>query len=232
MLKFLGKGSAFDLETNSCAYFEYENELFLIDIGENTFKDVKNLLDNNSYSKVNVLITHTHADHVNGLSTLSHYLFYIKKIRLEIHAQKTMAYSIELLMDINGNDKDQFFIKGINSRTVFSKENGDLHYSYVKTEHVDNLDCYGILIRHKDYCIYYSGDSKTLPESIQERLSKNHTAYLTHYYQDISLIDYEGNVHMSEKVFNKTVKPLIKNKDIKVFFYHNSKYNPNQEITL
>lgn len=229
MIRFLGKGGAFDLETNSCAYFEYGNELYIIDVGENTFKAIKEFIDKSNYKAVNVLITHTHADHVNGLSTLSHYLYYIKNIPLVLKLHRDMVYSVEYLFSINGNPKEQYRIEELNCQTTICQSLGNLHWHYIKTEHVDNLDCFGIYIGYKGYRIYYSGDSKSLPKEVVDKIIYDK---VTHYYQDISLSDYEGNVHMSEKVFNETVKPLIKNKDIKVFFYHNSKYNPNVCVEL
>lgn len=229
MIKFLGKGGAFDTETNSCAYFEYANELYLLDVGENTFNSIKKIIDSNDYKAVNVLITHTHADHVNGLSTLCYYLFYIKKVPLIIKSHTKMAWSIERLLSINGNTKGQYIIEKLNCQTTLSNSLGNLHWHYVETEHVDNLDCFGIYIQYKDNKVYYSGDSKSLPDEISHKIKEGR---LTHYYQDISLSHFEGNVHMSEKVFNETVKPILKNKNTKVFFYHNLRFNPNEEINI
>ena len=52
---------------------------------------------------------------------------------------------------------------------------------------------------------------------------------LDEYYQDISLVDYEGNVHLSEKKFREEVLGEI-GKETSVYFYHNSKYDPSKKI--
>lgn len=225
-LKFLGNGGAFESDTtiNSCAYFIINNELYLIDIGENTFGAIKKLINENKFKKVNIFITHTHGDHVNGLSTLCFYLFYINKIPLSIKVPEKIAGRICWLLNINGVDKNQYNIEVLNSECF-----DYLYFCYVKTKHVDNLDCYGLYFRYKDYKIYYSGDSCSLPEEIKNKILNKE---LTHYYQDISNNHYEGNVHMSKIVFEKDIKPLLLDKDIKVYFYHNFRYNPEKEIDL
>lgn len=230
MLRFLGNGGAFESDTtvNSCAYFIRNNELYLIDVGENTFGSIKSLINKNGFKKVNVFITHTHADHINGLSTLCFYLYYVCKIPLVIKVPKCNEWRINWLLNINGNTKEQYNIETLSSQTIVSA-NDPFHFHYVKTKHVDNLDCYGLYFRYKDYKIYYSGDSYSLPEEIKNKILKNE---ITHYYQDISSSHYEGNVHMSEIVFEKDVKPLLSGKDTKVYFYHNFRYNPEKEIDL
>ncbi|MGL5646891.1 MAG: MBL fold metallo-hydrolase [Clostridium sp.] len=223
-IRFLGYGGAFDDTTNSCAYFEYAEELYLIDCGENTFSAIKKLLDEKVYKRVNVLITHTHADHVNGLSTLSHYLYYIKKIPLDIKVHEDLVYSIERLMEINGNDKCQYNLWKLNSQNIISNDYGNFFFGYVRTKHVSNLDCFGILFRHENDVIYFSGDSFDVPDEIKMRMTDSYIAKLTHYYQDISLAHYEGNVHMSKQVFDEKLIPVLATTNIKVYFYHNNKY--------
>ena len=83
VLNFLGRGSAFNInEGNTSAYFYSNGELFLIDCGESVFeKIIRNyLLDN--IKAINILITHTHGDHVGSLGSLILYCFYNLDINL------------------------------------------------------------------------------------------------------------------------------------------------------
>ena len=84
-LKFLGRGSAFNVkEGNTSAFFYSNGELFLIDCGESVFERVVNnyLLDN--IKAINILITHTHGDHVGSLGSLILYCYHNLDIKVNI----------------------------------------------------------------------------------------------------------------------------------------------------
>lgn len=213
MLNFIGCGSAFSQETNSCAYIIHRRKLLLLDCGENTFSKVKRLLDDNRINEVNVCITHTHADHVNGLSTLIFYLHFIKKIHIHIYvgSRKTMD-SVNQLLSINGNHTDQYRI--YTTETDFIQIEEDLMVSFIKTKHVDEMDCFGLLIRYCDKNIYYSGDSLVIPNVVYNMIKNNKIDVL---YQDVGS-HYESRVHMSLEDL-KTYD--FSNYNGKIFIYHN-----------
>ena len=84
-LHFLGRGAAFNpKEGNNSAYFIENDTLFLIDCGENIFEKI--ILNDilNSINNVNVLITHTHSDHIGSLGTLIMYCYYVLQKKLNI----------------------------------------------------------------------------------------------------------------------------------------------------
>ena len=77
-LLFLGRGAAFNpSEGNNSAYFIDNNQLFLIDCGESVFSSLmeNNLLDKSM--KINLMITHTHSDHIGSLGSLVMYSYYV-----------------------------------------------------------------------------------------------------------------------------------------------------------
>lgn len=213
MLNFLGDGGAFSCSTNSCAYRIDNKSLLLIDCGENTFSKIKNILDSNDIDNINIIVTHTHSDHVNGLSTLIFYCYYIKKIHVHIYTgSKNVSKDISSLLKINGNIIDvQFKIYHI--ETDLLKLN-DVLISFYKTKHVDELECFGILINADGYNAYYSGDSLTIPKTIYELMKENVINVL---FQDIGC-HYEGRVHMSIEDLKSYDFSMYKGK---IFTYHN-----------
>ncbi|HBE86714.1 MAG TPA: hypothetical protein DDW53_17100, partial [Lachnoclostridium sp.] len=73
-LHFLGSGSAFyPLYKNTIAYFELNNDLYLIACGETVFETLLSLVDLEQYREIYVVITHLHADHVGSLASLISY---------------------------------------------------------------------------------------------------------------------------------------------------------------
>ena len=92
-LNFLGRGSAFNpKEGNTSAYFIENNELFLIDCGEDIFERIikNNVLKD--IEKINALITHTHSDHIGSLGSLIMYSYYIIKKKVNIILPSNAKY--------------------------------------------------------------------------------------------------------------------------------------------
>ena len=84
-LKFLGRGSAFNVkEGNTSAYFIEEDQLFLIDCGEDVFAKLKQKSLLGGVRVVNLMITHTHSDHIGSLGSLVLYLYTVLHRPLKI----------------------------------------------------------------------------------------------------------------------------------------------------
>jgi len=84
-LKFLGRGAAFNpKEGNTSAYFIENNQLFLIDCGESVFERLIELDLLNNIESINLMITHTHSDHIGSLGSLVMYAYYTLKRPLNI----------------------------------------------------------------------------------------------------------------------------------------------------
>ena len=159
-LNFLGRGSAFNpKEGNTSAYFIENNELFLIDCGETVFTKLiqKDLLNN--INNINVLITHTHSDHIGSLGSLVMYSYYYLKKPLNIIITKDAKY----LRNIEG------ILKGFGCTNemynyILEKEYDNKFISfekirYIETKHCDELNCYGIIFVTNNGIVYYSGDT-------------------------------------------------------------------------
>ena len=193
-LLFLGRGSAFNTsEGNNSAYFIDKNELFLIDCGESIFERIieRNLLD--GVSCVNVMITHTHSDHVGSIGSLIMYCYYVIHKSINIIISKDSLYKDDLinLIRIFGCTNDMYSI-------VYDDE-FDNKYSlfnsikYMKTNHVKEIPSYGILFNTTDGALYYSGDTSDL-DNISDLI--NSDVVIDKIYVDTTSSDVANSVHV------------------------------------
>ena len=150
-LKFLGRGSAFNVEEgNTSAYFIKDNIFFLIDCGETVFHEftandkLKKLIAENQINDIQVYITHLHSDHVGSLSR-----FYF-------------GYDSPLikLLTLQGNIIDTHY--------EFLLEPHECIYSK-KIAHANEFKSYSYTITDlEDKKIYYSGDCKEIESELIE----------------------------------------------------------------
>lgn len=204
-LKFLGRGSAFNIkEGNTSAYIKQDNYLLLIDCGENIFERIikTNLLD--GIEKVDVLITHLNSDHVGSLSSLIYYCYYVKKFKINVYFP---TYELQNLLKLMGHTRDEYIFKFTHGYCT-KQISDNIFIKAIKTNHINTMNCYGycIKLKNEDKCLYYSGDSNIfefrgkLLESVDE------------IYQDTCFADYEGNVHLSLKKLCEDVPKEFRSK--------------------
>ncbi len=190
-LKFLGRDSGFG-DFNTSAYIEHEKEFMLIDCGFTVFERLKNDFDFNKYEKIVVLITHLHNDHAGSLSQFILYIWFVYNKKITIVSK---CKNIKEYLKITGVTEEEYEL------TDKYKD-----VELIKTEHVEQLDCYGIKIRD----ILYTGDTKTLEPFVP------YLKGITEFYVDMSC---HGGVHLKfEEVFDKLKN--IKNKGIKIVLMH------------
>lgn len=209
-LKFLGRGSAFNpQEGNTSAYFIEDDQLFLIDCGESVFESIiaKKLL--NETLKINLMITHTHSDHIGSLGSLVMYSFYKlhQSINIILPNDSNYLSSIENLLNIFGCEKSMYnFVledQYNNKYQQFQKIN------YVKTTHTSNLECYSIIFQTSAGIVYYSGDTNNI-DFIQSLVDNNEL--IDKMYIETTTENYLGNVHIYVKNLEKIIPSNLKNK--------------------
>lgn len=185
LLKFLGRGCAFNLkEGSNSAYFIKDNNLFLLDCGGSAFHGVldRKLLD--GVDSVNVIITHTHSDHVASLSDLIYYCYFIKHIEINVYFP---IESIVTLLELEGHIEG----KEYNFKKLDVQCNNllkSINVVPIEVPHYPTLRSFGYLLYIDDKLVWFSGDSN---EVSNVRLEYE----IDEFYQDTCMADFEGNPH-------------------------------------
>lgn len=157
MIKFLGRGSAFADENNS-AFFTEEGRMILIDCPMTAFHKIKRMsLDN--IKAIDIIVTHTHSDHVSGIAMLIDFMWFVKKIPITVVAptvevKNDLHYFINIL---DGCSDDWYSILTID-------EYKELRIEAIPTSHTEQLagKCFGYHIELNGKDIIYTGDTNTI----------------------------------------------------------------------
>ena len=206
MLKFFGRGAGFSDEHNG-AYFEMGRKLILMDCPLVTFNKVKRKLE--KYDEVEIAITHTHSDHIGGLTLLIHYAtFAVKKKVTIIAPSEEVRKDIEYLVErLDGCAKETYTLM------TADEFDGSWLKAVIPTVHVPNLSgrCFGYNIEVEGKNVVYTGDTATLEPYIP---------YLTEgsvLYTECS--SYYTDVHIYVDDLLK-YRSILEEKGIKVFLMH------------
>lgn len=120
-IKFLGIGGAFDIEEGeSSAIFETKmGKKLLIDCGYTSYVYLKK---NSLVDKIDrVFVTHTHSDHISGLSTLIYERFFVYNNTTLIECHESVAPRVKQYLDLCGHPEEQY---QINVGNVFIEDEG------------------------------------------------------------------------------------------------------------
>lgn len=195
ILTFIGNDSGFG-EKNNSAYFEKNNDLFLIDCGATVFNEIKNKFDFKSFKNINIIITHLHNDHAGSLSQFILYMWFIFKKKVNVISN---CIHIKEYLDITGTPPESYEVK---------KELDNL--KFIKTKHTDFLDAYGFIMDIDNKKILYTGDTANL-DSFMPYLNNINELYI-----DVSKF---GGAHIKVDDVLDILKDL-KTKNIKIIPMH------------
>lgn len=194
-LTFLGRDSGFGKSNNS-AYFEENNNLYLIDCGLTVFQNLKENFNLEKYSKILIIITHLHNDHAGSLSQLVLYLWFVlnKKATIITH-----CINIKQFLDITGTPHESYDLLD------------DLpNLEFIKTEHTPYIDSYGFKLIVNDTNIIYTGDTNTLKPFLPYLSNCNEL------YIDVSKF---GGAHLKiDDILDDLA--FYKKRGINIFFMH------------
>lgn len=230
-INFLGCGGAFDLkEKNSSVLLKTNNNShLLIDCGYTSYATLKinNLIDKIDY----VFVTHTHEDHISGLSCFIYDRWFLHNKNTKIHCTKEVYVLVrKYLFEICNHELEQveFFTEDF----VFF-ENDSLSVTKINTinYHFLNFPNSGFLFHfqiteNKAFDLLYSGDI-SIP--IINLLDKEQYKFLyenldnTFVFHDMTAMEYPGNPHCNFKLLRET-----KNSVNKLITYHHTMQHVNQ----
>lgn len=201
-LKFIGNGSCFNTTfgNNSAYYIDEEKQsLLLIDCGESVFERLMKQKILEKVKDIHVLITHMHTDHVGSLPSLLFFCEYVKGIvPTVIYPEKN---KMSQFLSLVGNEPQAY-------KLITPSECEEYRIHEINQEHSGFINAYGYVLRIGDRCIYYSGDTKTIPQSIIESFRNGK---IDEFYQDVSRYDTPAhmNIETLSRLFHKDERNKI-----------------------
>ena len=199
-IKFIGTGSGFS-RTNTNAFFEYNNELILIDCSMLNMNRIKDLFDLKKYKSINVFITHMHGDHVSGLPNFIQFLYHKLNIVCNVMIPSSLRKDLVTLNKICGVGTDRYKLIVLNKKTK-------LPYliDTIRTEHTESLPhgSYGFVFKINNKICVYTGDTKSL-DAFKKYVDICDEIYIDTAYGEksvhVSWDDLKNNLPKCKKIY-------------------------------
>ena len=227
-LNFLGRGAAFNpKEGNTSAFFIENNELFLIDCGENIFERIINNGLLNDIEKVNLMITHTHSDHIGSAGSLIMYFYYRyhKQVNIILPEKALYLPSIVNILEGFGCDKEMYHFT--NEKDFDNKYNTFQNIRYVETKHRRGMNSYSIIFNTDRGIIYYSGDTKEL-NTVKALIESGKP--IDKLFIDTTSENYPSNVHLYVGELDKQIPSELKDNVYCMHFNNDECINMAHEL--
>lgn len=169
MLNFIGSGSAFNTERgNTSAFIKKDNSLFLIDCGGTVFHRLQELNLFDGIESLDIIITHTHPDHVGSLGEVIFYSYYILKcIPTSFFPKKKL---IEGFLNSIGVSAEMYELNSCERIDADDIQLGKFSIEFLPASHVDTIPSYGFIMKLKEKSFYYSGDANNISINIINRI--------------------------------------------------------------
>lgn len=218
IIKILASGSK-----GNSTYIETKNTKILIDVGINYLK-LKTIIGKNTTALDGVLITHTHSDHIGGLSSL------IKKEDIKVYIKEDLLESIQKIVP-----EEKIVIIG--------EEFGinDLDIKVINGSH--DVPAYGFVLESEGNSIVYLTDTGYINRKYYN-LTKDKTVYIIESNHDEKML-MEGSYpyilkqriisdkgHLSNTYTGKYLKKVIGPNTKYIILAHISENNNTPELAL
>lgn len=219
MLKFIGTGDAFNTrDGNNSAYIKFGSEIVFFDMGEDVFAKAKNMGLFEKVTRVHILITHLHSDHVGSLGTAIAYLYYglFKMDKSKICVYFPSERIVELLQ-IQGITQDwyTFYINKWDELFIDGMEKNP-EYAFDENIHTDalnvngNSNCYSIELNMPDKgSVYYSGDCGGVKDRLKNGWNYDYIFHEITGFKDVKVHTYYGELLELTKELSASKKKRI-----------------------
>jgi ribonuclease BN (tRNA processing enzyme) len=234
-VKILGSGGAFDGEKlNSCFLITDGKQNTLIDCGYNVFSYIQK----NNIEVDEVIVTHTHFDHIGSLESLVYYNYFVKGITTRIYSGPKVIERLKYILDVNkiyenGQVLQAPICEFMNINELFNNHKYNKFFA-IEVNHIVT-PCYGIAIIGKNKDIIISGDtkaSKNLVDFIEREFEESPDKEIVVFHDYSEWDDPLRNIHCCKTDFEKYYGPLLnKYNNLKFIFYHNGE-NVGVEETI
>lgn len=206
MLKFIGIGSAFNTKLgNTGAFIRKQRSMLLIDCGGTVFQRLQELNLLSDMEQLNIIITHTHPDHVGSLGDIIFYAYYILHMKpVVIFPEREL---LGKLLECVGVTSSMYELKSNLKLGPKDWSFAGASLRLIRVPHVEIIPAFGFILKLDGKCFYYSGDTNDIPGEIIEMLRKGK---LDRLYQDTSGSDYDGNVHLSLRKLVELIPPELR----------------------
>lgn len=201
-LRFIGTGGCFSKKNiNNAAYLNENGHLILFDCGETIFHQIlKEDIINESINRIDVIITHFHADHVGSLGSLIFFTRF-KKVK-DVNVIFPDVKMLNTFLDISGIDRNLYYGRKPSDMEYFLKEYAQLHGDVVNDEIIP-MPSFGYHLKFKEYNFFYSGDTCIINEDIVNKFNNNEIDYI---YHEVSNDGYKA--HMDIDVLASALKKI------------------------